>query len=77
MTSSHDVGIFWFATSGLRLKYQHNGVHLPSGTIIQAWKSDALPGVVKAGHRATNSYGWYLNHGCNNYGDGVWQVRGV
>jgi hexosaminidase len=21
----------------------------------------------------TNSYKWYLNHGCNNYGDGLWR----
>ena len=25
-----------------------------------------------AGHTVTNSYKWYLNHGCNNYGDGLW-----
>ncbi len=32
-----------------------------------------MAGVVKAGHRVTNSYLWYLNHGCNNYGDGIWE----
>ena len=31
-----------------------------------------MPGVVRAGHRTTNSFGWYLNHGCNNFGDGNW-----
>ena len=45
---------------------------LPNGTIIQAWKSDALPGIIAAGHKATNSYKWYLNHGCDNFGDGNW-----
>lgn len=45
---------------------------LPKGTLIQAWKSNAMPAVVAAGHRTTNSFKWYLNHGCNNYGDGLW-----
>lgn len=45
---------------------------LPPHTIIQAWKSDDLPSILAKGHAATNSYLWYLNHGCNNYGDGVW-----
>mmetsp|Transcript_32433 Transcript_32433/g.84912 ORF Transcript_32433/g.84912 Transcript_32433/m.84912 type:complete len:136 (+) Transcript_32433:79-486(+) len=31
-----------------------------------------MPDVMKAGFRVTNSYGWYLNHGCDNYGDGNW-----
>ena len=30
-------------------------------------KSDALPGIIAAGHKATNSYKWYLNHGCDNF----------
>ncbi len=50
----------------------NNNVTLPADAIIQAWKSDAMPGVLRAGHRTTNSYKWYLNHGCDNYGDGVW-----
>ena len=50
----------------------NNNVSLPKTAIIQAWKSNAMPGIVEAGHRATNSYGWYLNHGCNNFGDGNW-----
>ena len=50
----------------------NNNVSLPADAIIQAWKTDAMPGVIKAGHRTTNSYKWYLNHGCDNYGDGVW-----
>ena len=45
---------------------------LPKGTLIQAWKSNAMPAVVAAGHRTTNSFKWYLNHGCNNFGDGMW-----
>ena len=32
-----------------------------------------MPKVVAKGHRVTNSYKWYLNHGCNNYGDGLWE----
>eukprot|EP00051_Salpingoeca_urceolata_P026409 m.477188 g.477188 ORF g.477188 m.477188 type:complete len:553 (-) comp20774_c0_seq1:150-1808(-) len=51
----------------------NNGVNLPPSAIIQAWKTNAMPGVIKKGHRVTNSYKWYLNHGCNNYGDGVWK----
>ena len=31
-----------------------------------------MPAVVAAGHRTTNSYKWYLNHGCDNFGDGNW-----
>eukprot|EP00040_Diaphanoeca_grandis_P004491 m.29055 g.29055 ORF g.29055 m.29055 type:complete len:569 (-) comp16032_c0_seq1:22-1728(-) len=50
----------------------NNNVVLPADTIIQGWKSGAVGGVIARGHRATNSFGWYLNHGCNNYGDGVW-----
>jgi hexosaminidase len=50
----------------------NNNVTLPKTAIIQAWKSNAMPGVVQAGHRTTNSFGWYLNHGCNNFGDGNW-----
>merc|ERR1712070_649553 len=42
------------------------------GAVIQAWKSNAMPAVIAAGHRVTNSYKWYLNHECNNYGDGMW-----
>jgi hexosaminidase len=48
------------------------GADLPSDSIIQAWKSNVMPGVLEAGHQVTNSYKWYLNHGCNNYGDGNW-----
>jgi hypothetical protein len=50
----------------------NNNVTLPKDTIIQGWKSGAIGGVIKRGHRTTNSFGWYLNHGCNDYGDGVW-----
>ena len=46
----------------------NNNVSLPPTAVIQAWKTNAMPGVVAAGHRTTNSYKWYLNHGCNNYG---------
>jgi len=49
------------------------GPQLPKDTVVQAWKSNAMPGAIAAGHRVTNSYKWYLNHGCNNYGDGLWQ----
>ena len=31
-----------------------------------------MSGIIHAGYRTTNSYKWYLNHGCNNYGDGNW-----
>jgi hexosaminidase len=31
-----------------------------------------MPAVLAAGHRVTNSFKWYLNHGCNNFGDGNW-----
>ena len=30
-----------------------------------------MPRVIAAGHRVTNSYKWYLNHGCDNFGDGT------
>mmetsp|Transcript_7284 Transcript_7284/g.21522 ORF Transcript_7284/g.21522 Transcript_7284/m.21522 type:complete len:553 (+) Transcript_7284:73-1731(+) len=49
-----------------------NNVSLRPSTVIQAWKTDVMPDVMKAGFRVTNSYGWYLNHGCDNYGDGNW-----
>ena len=45
----------------------NNGVALPENSIIQAWKSDVLPNILSKGHRATNSFGWYLNHGCSKY----------
>lgn len=48
------------------------GVELPKGTVVQAWKSNAMPKVIAAGHQVTNSYKWYLNHGCDNFGDGNW-----
>ena len=50
----------------------NNGVQLAKDVIIQAWKSNAMSGIIRAGLRTTNSYKWYLNHGCNNYGDGNW-----
>ena len=50
----------------------NNNVTLNKNVIIQAWKSNAMSGIIRAGHRTTNSYKWYLNHGCNNYGDGLW-----
>jgi len=53
--------------------FWNTGKSLPKGTVIQAWKSNAMPGVVDAGHQVTNSFKWYLNHGCDNTGDGVWQ----
>ena len=50
-----------------------NGVQLdPTKSVIQAWKANDLPAVTAAGLRATNSYKWYLNHGCSNDGDGTW-----
>ena len=48
------------------------GDELCDGTVVQAWKSNAMPAVLSAGHRVTNSYKWYLNHGCDNFGDGNW-----
>jgi hexosaminidase len=50
----------------------NNNVKLDKDVIIQAWKSDAMSGIIRAGHRTTNSFKWYLNHGCDNYGDGLW-----
>lgn len=50
----------------------NNNASISSKAIIQAWKSDAMPAALKAGHSVTNSYKWYLNHGCDNYGDGLW-----
>ena len=47
---------------------------LPKDVVVQAWKSNAMPAAIAAGHRVTNSFKWYLNHGCNNYGDGLWQA---
>ena len=49
-----------------------NGVQLPPDAIVQAWKANDMPAVVKAGLKTTNSYKWYLNHACDNYGDGLW-----
>ena len=37
------------------------GKDLPAGTVVQAWKSNAMPAAIAAGHRVTNSYKWYLN----------------
>jgi len=50
----------------------NNNVKLDKSSIVQAWKSTAMSGIIHAGYRTTNSYKWYLNHGCNNYGDGNW-----
>jgi hexosaminidase len=50
----------------------NNNVKLAKNSIIQAWKSTAMSGIVRSGYRTTNSYKWYLNHGCNNFGDGNW-----
>ena len=50
----------------------NNKVKLAKDSIVQAWKSTAMSGIVRAGYRTTNSYKWYLNHGCNNFGDGNW-----
>ena len=38
------------------------GARLPMDTVVQAWKSNAMPGAIAAGHRVTNSYKWCLRH---------------
>jgi len=48
------------------------GAQLPAHSVVQAWKSNAMPAALRAGYRVTNSFKWYLNHGCNNFGDGNW-----
>ena len=63
-------------TTGKTLMYWeeifNNNVQLDKTSIVQAWKSTAMSGIIHAGYRTTNSYKWYLNHGCNNFGDGNW-----
>jgi len=46
---------------------------LPADVIVEAWKSSSLQEIVSRGLRGVNSYKWYLNHGDNVFGDGVWE----
>lgn len=48
------------------------GIALDPTAVVEAWKSDAMPAILKAGFNAITSYKWYLNHGNNVYGDGTW-----
>ena len=37
----------------------NNNVHLEQDVIVQAWKSDVMSSIIRAGLRTTNSYKWY------------------
>eukprot|EP01121_Diplochlamys_sp_Union-15-3_P001352 TRINITY_DN1117_c0_g1_i1.p1 TRINITY_DN1117_c0_g1~~TRINITY_DN1117_c0_g1_i1.p1 ORF type:complete len:504 (+),score=75.38 TRINITY_DN1117_c0_g1_i1:102-1613(+) len=49
-----------------------NGVKSAPTNVIEVWKSSDIKNITSAGYTAITSYKWYLNHGCNLYGDALW-----
>eukprot|EP00939_MAST-03C_sp_MAST-3C-sp1_P002502 g2502.t1 len=52
-----------------------NGSSIPRDAIVHVWKQNSAvaSAAVATGRRCVLSSGFYLNHGPNNYGDGLWE----